>query len=991
MSASYGPEAGSSAGRKGRSKAPSPRSPAAGQKTPVPFVSAPDPLHNVVRLARLLSGAAAAVGILRPGDADRHVTVAEGWPLTDLGPVLPLAEVVVATSSALVVDDLRADPRFSRQSFSTPRGQLALFAAVPILAHAAGPSGAQAAIGALAVVDVRARRLDATTREALQALADEIAFVDALRDRAAAEEHRQRDIEKALKHSEAFYYSLVESLPQNIFRKDLDGRHTFANTRYCETLGLPLDAIIGRQDVDLFPPELAAKYRADDLRVIETGQAYDVVEEHQTPTKRLFVQVIKTPVRDDAGRIIGTQGIFWDVTERKAMEEALHYERELLRGLLDACPDSIYFKDASSRMVKVSASIARRFGLADPADAIGKTDADFFGPVHAAAALADEQRIMRTGEPVISKMEREFWLDGRERWVMTTKMPLRDSAGGIVGTFGVSRDVTELKEAEAELAVARDLALESARLKSQFLANMSHEIRTPLNAVVGMAGLLLDTDLDPEQRDFAETVRTSADLLLGIINDILDFSKIEAGKMAIETVDFDLTQVTEEMADLLADSAQRKGIELVTWIPSEVPRFLRGDPGRIRQVLANLVSNAVKFTEQGEVVLQASVVNESEREVTIRFQVRDTGIGIPPEAQSRLFSAFTQADGSMTRRYGGTGLGLAISRQLVTLMGGDIGLDSTPGEGSTFWFTVPFERQAADRTRAVLRPVSLETTRVLVVDDNQTNRDILRRQALAWRMRADVAASGADALSALYRELSADPYRVVILDMQMPDMDGVAVARAIKADPRLRRTKVLILTSLGYHPDEANLRNLGVAAYLTKPVKQSRLFDALVGVLADSIDGAEADLPEEPAQPAPGRAKLPKARAIRVLVAEDNQINQKVALNQLMKLGVAGDAVGDGEEVLAAIERAPYDVILMDCQMPHMDGYEATRRIRQREYADPVKTHQYIIAITAHALDGDRERCLAAGMDDYLSKPIRLEELARALDRYPQRTEALRR
>jgi PAS domain S-box-containing protein len=790
-------------------------------------------------------------------------------------------------------------------------------------------------------------------------------------------------LETALKHSEAFYYSLVESLPQNIFRKDLEGRHTFANSRYCQTLGLPLADILGKTNFELFPPDLAAKYTADDQRVMTTGEVYEAVEEHQTPTKKIFVQVIKTPVRDATGRIIGSQGIFWDVTERKAIEEELRRERQLLSSLLDLCPDSIYFKDRDSRMLKVSRSLAERIGLSNPAEAIGRTDADFFGAEHAAAALEDEQRIIRTGEPVISKLEAEKWLDGQERWVITTKMPLHDASGDVMGTFGVSRDVTELKRVQAELAVARDMAVESARLKSEFLANMSHEIRTPLNAVVGMSGLLLDTELTPEQKDFANTIRSSADLLLGIINDILDFSKIEAGKMAIESVDFDLTQVIEETADLLADRAHQKGIELATWVPPQVPRYLRGDPGRIRQVLANLLSNAVKFTERGEVVLEVGLARENARDVTIRVQVRDTGIGIPPEAQPRLFSAFTQADGSTTRRYGGTGLGLAISKQLVTLMGGEIGFESAPGRGSTFRFTLTLERQADVHGPIVRQASSLEGVRLLVVDDNRTNRDILRRQATAWRMRVDTAASGPAALDALVAAVDArDRYEMVILDMQMPDMDGVGVARAIAAAPQLAGTKILILTSLAYHPEEGELDRCGISAYLTKPVKQSRLFDALATVLGETTNQREASRASTPLPKAiPAPATYPRSRGPRVLVAEDNTINQKVVLHQLAKLGVPADAVADGDEVLAAIQQTPYDVILMDCQMPQMDGYEATRRIRQREQANPKRPRQYIIAVTANALDGDRDVCLRAGMDDYLSKPVRLEDLARALER----------
>jgi two-component system sensor histidine kinase/response regulator len=724
--------------------------------------------------------------------------------------------------------------------------------------------------------------------------------------------------------------------------------------------------------------------------VMATGERLELIETHPQPGgKRMYVQVIKTPVRDAAGRVMGLQGIFWDVTERKVMEDQLQHERELMQTLLDTCPDAIYFKDLESRFLKINRRLAQQLGLADPSEAVGRTDADFFDAHHAGEALKDEQRIIRTGEPVISKLEGQDSLGDESSWVITTKLPLRDKAGTIIGTFGISRDVTALKRAEAEIAEARDEAVESARFKAEFLANMSHEIRTPLNAIVGISSLMLDTVLDAEQRDFAATIQTSADLLLGIVNDILDFSKIEAGKLVIEEVDFDLAQVLEETADLLAEHAQRKGVELVTWIPPQATTLVRGDPGRLRQVLANLLSNAVKFTERGEVMLHTDLSIRKNGGLEFRFEVRDTGIGIPIEAQARLFTAFTQADGSTTRRYGGTGLGLAICKQLVGLMGGEIGFESVPGRGSTFWFTLTLGRQhEPTRPQVAAATGSLEGLRVLIVDDNATNREILQRQTLAWKMRSGPANSGPDALAQLHRAASAgDPYRLVLLDMQMPDMDGMAVAKAIKADPALRDTRIVVLTSLAHHPEEADYRAFGIAAYLTKPVKQSRLFDCM----ANAMMPARSPAARVPTPRVPVGVTPTTPRNVRVLMAEDNAINQKVALRQLAKLGYSADAVANGAEVLAAIERVPYDVILMDCQMPEMDGYEATRRIRQIEAGDPARPRRYIVALTAHALEGDRAKCLEAGMDDYLSKPIRIDDLAEALQRRAAPPRAARR
>jgi signal transduction histidine kinase/DNA-binding response OmpR family regulator len=548
---------------------------------------------------------------------------------------------------------------------------------------------------------------------------------------------------------------------------------------------------------------------------------------------------------------------------------------------------------------------------------------------------------------------------------------------------GVDVDITQLKEIEMELSRARDAALESSRIKSEFLANMSHEIRTPMNGVIGMTGLLMDTELAPIQREFAETIRNSADSLLTIINDILDFSKIEAGKLTFETLDFDLVETVEGALDMFAERARFKSIELACELPADLPRRLRGDPGRLRQVITNLLGNAIKFTEKGEVVVRVSKESETETHATISFSIKDTGLGITEEVQQKLFQAFTQADNSTTRKFGGTGLGLAISKQLVEMMGGKIGVRSEPGMGSTFWFNARLEKQtgpAAPPPSIYFR--DLFDLRVLVVDDNATNRQILRHQLFAWKMQKGSAANGFEALD-LLRTAVADgkPYDLALLDMQMPEMDGMTLARAIKADPSISATRLIILTSMGYMHSQNELKAAGVDAYLVKPVKQSRLFDCLVNVLGRAAAEHVFAAPSRDAPSVPAQEDLAIARHTRILLAEDNIVNQKVALAQLKGLGFTADAVANGHEVLTALKQVPYDIILMDCQMPEMDGYEASRMIRQAERSanHSWKAPVHIIAMTANAMTGDREKCLAAGMDDYLSKPVRKSELRSAL------------
>ena len=526
---------------------------------------------------------------------------------------------------------------------------------------------------------------------------------------------------------------------------------------------------------------------------------------------------------------------------------------------------------------------------------------------------------------------------------------------------------------EEELRCAKKEAEEASHSKSEFLANMSHEIRTPMNGVIGLVGLLLDSPLRPREREYAKTISESANSLLAIINDILDFSKIEARKLTLESVNFDLLQVVEGSIEIAGKEAQGKGIELAEFVKPNVPIHLKGDPFRLRQVLTNLVSNAVKFTSEGEIVVTVSKESEVGGQIVIRFEVKDTGIGISKEVQGRLFQAFGQADTSTTREFGGTGLGLAISRQLTLLMGGDIGVTSKPGSGSTFWFTAKFGKQANAPETAATAPLDLCGLRVLIVDDNPTNRHILHCQLSSWKMVPTCVSSGAEALATLKKALATKPFDLAILDMQMPAMDGLMLATAIKADPETARMSLIILTSMGRIASD-EVAKAGVAACLLKPVKQSLLYDQIARV----VSGIPKDAMPERIMPKDPSSSSPTQKQTRILVAEDNVINQMVTLGQLEKLGYPADLAVNGLEVLIALRKTEYGIILMDCQMPEMDGYEATRRIR----ADSELRQPSIIALTAHAMAGDSEKCLACGMDDYISKPVKLDDLAAKLARW---------
>lgn len=557
--------------------------------------------------------------------------------------------------------------------------------------------------------------------------------------------------------------------------------------------------------------------------------------------------------------------------------------------------------------------------------------------------------------------------DGRKIPVFFSNSVMRNEEGRIRGMVCVAKDMTERKLFEKELAEARDTALESTRLKSEFLANMSHEIRTPMNGIIGMTGLMLESNLSAEQKEFASSIRSCADSLLTIINDILDFSKIEAGRLSFETLDFDLHGALDGVIELFAERVQAKHLELACLVKRGTPTQLRGDSGRLRQVLLNLVGNAVKFTEKGEVVIQVCMESETESHVSLRFEVRDTGIGISRDGGDRLFQPFTQADSSTTRRYGGTGLGLVISKQLVERMGGTIGLESAPGEGSVFWFTVNLEKQKQPVSPQQPR-LELLKARILVADDHEMTRRVFEELLGGWGLRFETAAGGGEVLERLRAAGADDPYTLLIADVALPEKDGVALARELKAEVGLARTRIILMASFNQRLDGATMQAEGIDGYLLKPVRQAKLWECLESATTPGEGGRKPT-------GASGGSKV-RSRSIRVLVAEDNIVNQKVAVRQLEALGFAAEAVANGLEVLEALSKINYDVVLMDCQMPEMDGYEATREIRKREGSS---RHTLIVAMTAHVYEGDRAKCLEAGMDEYLSKPIRPEELQNML------------
>jgi two-component system, sensor histidine kinase and response regulator len=661
-----------------------------------------------------------------------------------------------------------------------------------------------------------------------------------------------------------------------------------------------------------------------------------------------------------------------DVTAEHAALDAAQRGERRLRIIMNQIPVTVSYIDADFRYRYINRAQEQWLGKTD-AEVIGRSVEEVAGaqvwndvrPKISEALQGHEvplerRRVDKNGQPV--------WHSGRH-------VPDINDKGVVVGVYTVFFDITQralaeetLRQREQELRVAKEAAENASRAKSEFLANMSHEIRTPMNGVLGLTELLLETPLDDQQRPFVETVRTSGESLLSIINDILDFSKIEAGKLETESLDFDLYQAVEDVVQLLAPRAHAKKIEIACRIDERLPSAVRGDPYRLRQVLTNLIGNAVKFTDAGEVLVDVQQVGADK----LRLAVHDTGIGIDEDTRSRLFNAFEQADGSTTRRFGGTGLGLAICRSLVELMGGRIGVDSMPGEGSTFWFELPLI--AATSIPAAPNPGALSGRHVMVVDDNATNREILEHHVVAGGMRCDSSEDGVTALQRLRDAVAKDPFEIAVIDMKMPGMDGLELAGAIRADPQLASIKLVLVTSLHSNEEMARARSAGFSAYLSKPVRRAELFRALAQAIGEVAN---------PGLFSHSAKTLPTITA-RVLLAEDNGVNQVVARNMLKAIGCDYLIVPNGAEALKAVQKEHFDIVLMDCQMPVMDGYEATRAIRELETGagHACGDRVPVVALTANALVGDAEQCLTAGMDAHLAKPYTRKQLVTILARW---------
>jgi two-component system sensor histidine kinase/response regulator len=750
-----------------------------------------------------------------------------------------------------------------------------------------------------------------------------------------------------------------------IFRTTAEqvGGYTMSSARYAELFVHPDDmSVVGieiRKALETKDPHFS---RQLEHRIIYADGEIGYI------SVRFFI------VKDNQGRTVKTYGANQDITERKRAEEALRESEEKYRDLFENANDLIQSVDEDGRFVYVNKEWKQVMGYSDEevkslifTDILRKDQIphcmELFKKVVAGETVDNVETVFVTKE-------------GKEIFVSGAINP-RIKDGKFVATRAILRDITERKRAEENLRKAKEEAEVANRLKSEFLANMSHEIRTPMNAIIGMIDLSLDTELTEEQQEYLNVVKESAYALLGLLDDILDLSKIEVGRLEFETIDFDLRTTVEGVANTLAHRASTKELELACMIHNEVPTLLRGDPARLRQILMNLGGNAIKFTEKGEVVIRAELSEETEDRATLLFSVTDTGPGIPKDRQEEIFESFVQVDGSATRKYGGAGLGLSISKRLAELMGGHIGVDSQPGKGSRFWFSLTFEKQKEFKEISLTLPPDIRGMRILVVDDNETNQTILIKMLESFGCQGEAAGSGAEALRLLKKAAHREKlFDLVILDMQMPEMDGEETLGAIKNDPEIRDVVVILLTSVGMRGDAARMEALGCAGYLLKPVQQSQLFDTIITVLSQQKSKAR----EEPSRIVTRHTIAEQKRqTIHILLAEDNPLNQKFAVTLLKKAGYPVDAVGNGRLAVEALKRTAYNLILMDVQMPEMNGFEATKAIRKREGES---RHTPIIAMTAHAMKGDRERCLQAGMDDYIPKPIEPQVLFDTIERW---------
>ena len=828
----------------------------------------------------------------------------------------------------------------------------------------------------------------------------------------------RKKAEHELAESELRYRRITEAVTDYIFTVRVHNGHPI------ETIhGSNCVAVTGyTNDEYVADPNLWMRMVHQDDRDLVIRQSARILSErrlepiehriHRKDDVLRWVRNTIVPHYDSEGHLLTYDGLIRDITDYKRAEEELARYREHLKELVrertaelrqsedrlrnivmeSPFPEMVHAEDGQVLMLSRAWTDITGYELTEIPTISDWTE----------KAYGDRKDVVR------ADIDRLYGMDSRTHegeFIITTKSgeqrvwefvstPLGKLPDGRRAAISAAMDVTDRRRTEQEIQRARQMADQASRAKSEFLAMMSHELRTPLNGVIGTTELLLGTNLDAQQRRYAWLAKSSGDALLSLINDVLDFSKIEAGKLELEDINFDLRYAVESVAASLASHAESKELELVAGVHLQVPPLVRGDSGRLQQILRNLVHNAIKFTETGEVAMRATLEEENEQHAVVRFTVNDTGIGIPHDRLTRLFESFSQVDASTTRKYGGSGLGLAICKRLVELMGGQIGVISEEGKGSTFWFTVPLEKQPADASHARALSGDLRNLRVLVVDDNATNREILHEQLASWHMEHQAVPDGEHALAMLRdAALAGRPFGLAILDMQMPGMDGRELAKTIRADARIQDTVLILLTSSQEEHDPKQLRSEGFAGYSVKPVRQSQLLDTIAQAVACAVAPPVVGLEVGQAESAePIRRRQGGSKGARILLAEDHPISQEVATTILRQAGYQCDAAANGRQALEAVMGQPYDLVLMDCQMPEMDGFTATKAIRQAEQDGQAKRASAgrlpIIALTANAISGDRERCLEAGMDGFLSKPLNPDRLIDLIESSLARTVA---
>ncbi|MGV8118453.1 MAG: response regulator [Candidatus Xenobiia bacterium LiM19] len=787
---------------------------------------------------------------------------------------------------------------------------------------------------------------------------------------------------------------LLDTVPVQVCYFPDAETYGYANRAHIRFLNKTKEELQRKSLRDIFPEENAEMLIDGNKHVFNSGQV--TVNEEWIPDSTgelsLF-SITRTPVFNIDGKVKHIVCTMEDITNRKLIEKVLKESEEIFRMISISAQDAIIMVDNSGLITHWNPAAEKILGYSE-VEILGETlgvtlvPKRYIEEFNSVFSLWQERRDC----PYIDRCS-EFTVVRRDGVEINVEVSIASvELDGQSYVIGILRDITErklmeelVKKQTEELIHTNQLlmqAKEDAEIanltKGKFLANMSHEIRTPMNGVIGMTTLLMSTELTAEQHDYAETIRSSADSLLTVINDILDFSKIDAGKLILEKLEFDLLETVEAALDMLALKAHEKNLDFNCIISSEISFHLLGDPGRLRQIIINLCSNAIKFTEKGEVTIKVLLEKLTDKKVTIRFIVSDTGIGIPKNMMECLFNSFSQVDNSTTRKYGGTGLGLVISKRLAEMMGGAIGAESLEKRGSTFWFTAVFDRGTSIRREEIMRSEELRNLRILIVDDNDTNRFVFKEYLKSWGCRYDEASNAIQALVKFYQACeTGDPFTMAFIDMQMPEMDGMTLALQIKNSTQLKDTTLLLLTSLDKKNDEAEIERL-FSAQLTKPIKQASLLNTILKVMGVK---KATELSEDRDRKDTSSAIVPnkERERYRILLAEDNYVNQKVAMGLLQKLGFRADNVGNGKEAIRALGMIPYDLVLMDLQMPEMDGFETTAFIRDKD-SKVINHNVPVIAITAHSMKGDRERCLKAGMNNYVSKPFRMDEISRILD-----------